>query len=161
MHMEMILHYLAPRMMVIVGTWFFILLACFVDLWSGISTAKAIGQKVYSSGLKKTLTKFFDYWKVCAFAWMFDLICFVFDWYDAPYASVVIALCVLLIEGKSVIENNRRKKSNAGKVIEIAEAIVKATTSEEAAKIITRLSQIVSTVNKNEKWEQEEASADV
>lgn len=152
---ELILTYLAPRMVLILATWVVVFAACLVDLWSGISTAKAVEQKVYSHGLKKTITKFFDYWKVCAFAWMFDMVCFTFDWYSSPYASVLIALCVLLIEGKSVIENNKRKKSNAGKIDEVAKQIVKADNLDDASRVIKTIAELVSTINKNEKWKEE------
>ena len=69
--------------------------------------------------------------------------------------SVLIALCVLLIEGKSVIENNKRKKSNAGKIEEVAKQIVKADNLNDASRVIKTIAELVSTINKNEKWKEE------
>ena len=62
---------------------------------------------------------------------------------------------MLLIEGKSVIENNKRKKSNAGKIDEVAKQIVKADNLDDASRVIKTIAELVSTINKNEKWKEE------
>jgi hypothetical protein len=53
-----------------------------------------------------------------------------------PYCAVVCTLGILVIEGKSVLENFHKKKSSAAKVVDIVAAIVDATDNETAEKII-------------------------
>ena len=106
--------------------------ACLVDLWAGVSTAKALGIKPNSHGWRKTVTKVGDYFKVALVGVMFDLLGSVFSWYALPYMTLLTAVAVLLIEGKSVIENMSRKKSNAGKIPEYIQMIVEAKDAKEA-----------------------------
>jgi hypothetical protein len=59
-----------------------------------------------------------------------------FPWYVIPYCAIVVTLGILVIEGKSVLENFQKKKSSAAQVVDIIQAIVDATDNETAEKII-------------------------
>ena len=132
--------------------WLMITTACLVDLWAGISTAKALGVKPNSHGLRKTMTKVGDYFKVALVALMFDLLGSVFSWYQLPYMTLLTAVAVLLIEGKSVVENMSRKKSNAGKIPEYIEMIIEAKDKKEAGTALNAIAKWFYDMEKNGKW---------
>ena len=70
------------------------------------------------------------------FGVMIDVLGLAFPWYNIPYCAILVALAVVLIEGKSVLENYRKTKSSASKLPEEIAAIIKATTQAEAEKIL-------------------------
>lgn len=122
---------------IIVLTWICNLIASFLDMWSGIDKAKAKGEVINSSGLRKTITKVGDYWKVQIFALMIDVFGSLF--WDYPFVSIVIGVGIILIELKSVIENLQEKKANAGQLPEMVKKIIKAATEKDAAQIIDEI----------------------
>ena len=141
---------------VIFIVWLLMIFACFVDFWSGVSTAKALKQEINSHGFRKTLEKIADYFKVMLVGLMIDLLGSIFVWYEFPYASILMCLSILIIEGKSVMENVKRKKARAGEIDEVIKQIIAATTSEDAQLIFKKIGSLVDAVNKNEKWESDE-----
>ncbi len=113
-----------------------IIAACFLDLWTGIDAAKKNHEKIRSKALRRTITKVLDYLRVVIFAVLIDVLGLSFTWYIIPYCCVICTLGILIIEGKSVLENFHKKKSSAAKVAEVAEAIVECIDNETALKII-------------------------
>lgn len=138
---EILLHYSKDFIVgfasIIVLTWICNLIASFLDMWSGIDKAKAKGEVINSSGLRKTITKVGDYWKVQIFALMIDMFGSLF--WDYPFVSIVIGVGIILIELKSVIENLQEKKANAGQLPEMVKKIIKAATEKDAAQIIDEI----------------------
>ena len=67
---------------------------------------------------------------------LIDVLGLFFPWYSMPYAVLVITLGILCIEGRSVIENSRKKKSSAGEVLDIVTNIVECATKQDAEKLI-------------------------
>jgi hypothetical protein len=110
--------------------------ACFIDLWTGIDAARKNKEKIRSKALRRTIAKVLDYLRVIIFGVLIDVLGLSFPWYVIPYCAVVCALGILIIEGKSVLENFHKKKSAAAKVVDIIEAIVDAADNETAEKII-------------------------
>ena len=139
--------------------WLMIFGSCLVDLWAGISTAKANGLKPNSHGLRKTMTKVGDYFKVALVGVMFDLLGSVFSWYALPYMTLLTSVSVLLIEGKSVIENLRRKKSSASQIPEFIKEIILAKDEKSASTALNAIAKWLDDMKKNEKWEAEEKKA--
>jgi hypothetical protein len=156
---EALMSLLLVKGVVIFTVWLLMIFACFVDFWSGISTAKALKQKLNSHGFRKTLEKIADYFKVMLVGLMIDLLGSIFVWYEFPYASILMCLSVLIIEGKSVMENVKRKKARAGEIDDVIKQIISATTSDDAQLIFKKIGSLVDAVNKNEKWESEEKEA--
>lgn len=113
-----------------------IIAACFIDLWTGIDAAKKNHEKIRSKVLRKTITKVLDYLRVVIFAVLIDVLGLSFTWYIIPYCCVICTLGILIIEGKSVLENFHKKKSSAAKVVDIIETIIECTDNETAEKII-------------------------
>lgn len=70
------------------------------------------------------------------FGVLIDVLGLTFTWYIIPYCAIICTLGILIIEGKSVLENFQKKKSSAAQVVDIIQAIVDATDNETAEKII-------------------------
>lgn len=113
-----------------------IIAACLIDLWTGIDAARKNREKIRSKALRRTVAKALDYLRVVMFGVLIDVLGLSFTWYIIPYCAVICTLGILIIEGKSVLENFQKKKSSAAQVADIIEAIVDATDNETAEKII-------------------------
>lgn len=113
-----------------------VIVACFIDLWTGIDAARKNKEKIRSKALRRTVSKILDYLRVIIFGVLIDVLGLTFPWYAIPYCAIVCTLGTLVIEGKSVLENFQKKKSSAAKVAEMAEKIVECLDNETAEKII-------------------------
>lgn len=113
-----------------------VIAACLIDLWTGVDAARKNKEKIRSKALRRTVTKIIDYLRVIIFAVLIDVLGLAFPWYAIPYCAVICALGILIIEGKSVLENFNKKKSSAAKVVEVAEAIIECVDNETAEKLI-------------------------
>lgn len=113
-----------------------VIVACFIDLWTGIDAARKNKENICSKALRRTVTKILDYLRVIVFGVLIDVLGLTFPWYVIPYCAIICTLGILIIEGKSVLENFNKKKSSAAKVVDIIQAIVDATDSETAEKIV-------------------------
>ena len=112
---EALIFFITVRIIIIVVCWIFSTLACIVDFWSGTLTAKKLGEKLMSHGFRRTITKIGDYARVLMFAFMIDVLGSLLSFYVLPFATILCTLSVICIEGKSVIENSRRRKAHASK----------------------------------------------
>lgn len=123
-----------------------IVLACLMDMWTGIDAARANKEKIRSRPLRKTGMKIVDYYRLFVFFVFIDILGLCFPWYNMPYGAIIGTLAVLLIEGWSVKENFRKKKSHAAEVADMAAKIVECLSPEEAQKLI----KIIKEGKKNE-----------
>lgn len=121
---------------VVCVTWLGMAVACFADMWSGVSTAKAIGEKVHSHRLRETFHKIKDYAGVLLPFLFIDIIGSMFTFYYLPFFQIVIATGSILIEGWSVLENKKRKRSHAALLPELVTNIVKCAREKDAEAII-------------------------
>lgn len=131
--------YCTVRSAIIIVCWAIMITSCLIDLWSGRNTAKALGEKLESHKYRRTITKIGDYARVMLFALMFDLIGFLLPFYDLPFAIMLCTIAVLLIEGKSVVENASKKKAHAAEIPQIVKDIISAATTKDAEQIIEKL----------------------
>lgn len=122
--------YLTLRAGIVTACWLFATVACLVDFWSGTRTAKMLGEEIRSNGFRQTVVKIGDYARVLTFALMIDATGSLMSFYKLPFASMVCMVCVLLIEGKSVVENSRRARGAAGDIPEVAAKVVRLLTSK-------------------------------
>lgn len=113
-----------------------VIVACFIDLWTGIDAARKNREPISSKALRRTIAKVLDYLRVIVFGVLIDVLGLAFPWYAVPYLAIICTLGILIIEGKSVLENFQRKKSSAAQVVDVIQAIVDATDNETAEKII-------------------------
>ena len=113
-----------------------VIVACFIDLWTGIDAARKNKEKIRSKALRRTVVKILDYLRVVMFGILIDVLGLAFPWYAIPYVVIVCTLGILVIEGKSVLENFQKKKSSAARVVDVIQTIIECTDNETAEKII-------------------------
>lgn len=134
-----LLFFIAVRICIILICWLFMIMANLIDFWSGTSTAKAIGESLRSHGFRRTVTKIGDYVRLMLFALMFDMLGSFLPFYFLPFGTVLCTIAVIWIEGRSVVENSRKKKAHAADVPEIVKQIVQCATTEKGVEILTKL----------------------
>lgn len=113
-----------------------VIAACLIDLWTGVDAARKNKEKIKSRILRRTVAKILDYLRVVVFGVLIDVLGLAFPWYAIPYAALVVTLGILLIEGKSVIENYQKSRSSAAKVVDMIQTIVECGDNDTAEKII-------------------------
>ncbi|WP_373136026.1 phage holin family protein [Phocaeicola plebeius] len=118
-----------------------IVFACLLDMWTGIDAARANKEKICSRPLRKTGTKIVDYYRLVMFFILIDILGLCFPWYNLPYGAIIGTAGVLFVEGFSVVENLRKKKSHAADVADMAAKIVECLTPEEAQKLIKKIKE--------------------
>ena len=113
-----------------------VIAACLIDLWTGIDAARKNKERIKSKALRRTVAKILDYLRVIVFGVLIDILGLAFPWYAIPYLAIICTLGILVIEGKSVLENFHKKKSSAAQIVDVIETIVNCTDNETAEKII-------------------------
>ena len=113
-----------------------VIVACLIDLWTGIDAARKNRERISSKALRRTVAKILDYLRVIVFGVLIDVLGLAFPWYAIPYLAIICTLGILIIEGKSVLENFQKKKSSAAQIVDVIETIVNCTDNETAEKII-------------------------
>ena len=113
-----------------------VIAAALIDMWTGVDAARANKEKIRSHSLRKTVRKVIDYLRIVMFGVLIDFLGLFFPWYDIPYACIIVTLGVILIEGKSVIENFKKKRSSAAQVIDMVGQIIKCADEKDARKLI-------------------------
>lgn len=106
-----------------------VLLSVVIDLFTGVQAARKCREKVQSHILRRTVNKVISYLTVVFFGIFIDILGLCFPWYAIPYCCILCTLGVILIEGKSVIENHAKAKNPAAHVpetvLDIAEKLGK------------------------------------
>lgn len=132
-------HHIQLFVTVIFVMWFLQVLAVLLDFWSGTNTARALGQKLYSNGFRRSFAKLGDYWRVAVMFLLIDIIGGLFAWYNLPFATILVTLAVIGIEGRSVWENAKAKKSQAAKLPDVIRDIIKCVTVKDAEELLKRI----------------------
>lgn len=110
--------------------------AALLDMWTGVDAARANRERIRSHSLRKTVRKVIDYLRIVVFGVLIDILGLFFPWYDIPYACIAVTLGVILIEGKSVIENLKKKRSSAAEVLDMVGRIIECADEKDAKKLI-------------------------
>lgn len=113
-----------------------ILAAVLIDLTTGIEAAKKCKEKIRSRILRRTISKVVDYYRLLFFGIIIDVLGLAFTWYNIPYCAVIASVGIVLIEGKSVLENYKKMKSAAKELPSVVKQIIDAVTDKDAEKII-------------------------
>lgn len=149
--LEALMFFITVRVVIIIICWIFSTIACIVDFWSGTLTAKILGEKLMSHGFRRTIVKIGDYARVLMFAFMVDALGSLLSFYILPFATMLCALAILCIEGKSVLENSKRRKAHAGDVPDMIKQIIQAATAEQGNEIFNKIVNQLNT-NKNDTY---------
>ena len=131
--------FIAVRVAIIVICWIFSTIACIVDFWSGTLTAKILGEKLMSHGFRRTIIKIGDYARVLMFAFMVDALGSLLSFYVLPFTTMLCALAILCIEGKSVLENSKRRKAHVADVPDMIKQIIQAATTEQGNDVFNKI----------------------
>ena len=118
-----------------------VIAACLIDLWTGVDAARKNKEKIKSRILRRTIAKILDYLRVVVFGVLIDILGLAFPWYAIPYAALIVTLGILLIEGKSVIENYQKSRSSAAKVVDMITTIIDCTDNDTAERIIRAIKE--------------------
>ena len=113
-----------------------ILLAVLIDLSTGVERAKKCKERIKSRILRRTISKVVDYYRLLFFGVIIDVLGLAFVWYGLPYCAVIVAVGVVLIEAKSVLENYHQMKSPASKVPDAMADAVDAIASKNMKELI-------------------------
>lgn len=146
--LEALMFFINVRVVIIIICWIFSTIACIVDFWSGTLTAKILGEKLMSHGFRRTVVKIGDYARVLMFAFMIDALGSLLSFYILPFATMLCTLAILCIEGKSVLENSKRRKAHAGDVPDMIKQIIQAATTEQGNEVFDKIVKHVSLNNK-------------
>ena len=117
-------------------------MAVCMDLWAGVDSARARGEKINSGGFRRTIGKLGDYWRIQVMALIFDMIGSCIPWYEYPYASMIVTAAIVLIEGRSVWENERAKKGNVAKLPAAIRDIINCTTAKSAEELLKKIKEL-------------------
>lgn len=137
--LEALMFFITVRVVIIVICWIFSTIACIVEFWSGTLTAKYF---------RRTVVKIGDYARVLMFAFMVDVLGSLLSFYILPFATILCALAIICIEGKSVLENSKRRKTHAGDVPDMIKQIIQAATTEQGNEVFNKIVKQVSLNNK-------------
>lgn len=113
-----------------------ILFAVLIDLTTGVERAKKCKERIKSHILRRTISKVVDYYRLLFFGILIDVLGLAFVWYNLPYCAVIVAVGVVLIEAKSVLENYQKMKSAARNMPDVVRQIIDAVTDKDANKVI-------------------------
>lgn len=113
-----------------------VIAAALIDMWTGVDAARANRERIRSHSLRKTVRKVIDYLRIVVFGCLIDILGLFFPWYDIPYACALVTFGVILIEGKSVIENLKKKRSSAAEVLDMVRKIIECVDEKDARKLI-------------------------
>ena len=115
--------------------------AILVDLSTGVSKARALKQKIYSGGLRKSFIKLKEYLAIFYFGVVVD-IALAIVWKQMPIGVAVTGIAASAIELISVVENLRLKKSSACKLPEVIAKMIAVKNEEDAAKLLDDLKNL-------------------
>lgn len=142
--------YIAIRASITMVCWLFMVIATLLDFWSGVTTAKALGEPLMSHGFRRTITKVSDYWRVLLFAMIFDILGAFLSFYYLPFLSMLCTMAIVIIEARSVVENSNRRRSHAGKILDVAAEIVEAKDLGKAKQLISTIVELSTLTKKHE-----------
>lgn len=123
-------------MTIIFGCCVIIIIAVLLDLETGVKAARKNREKIRSHRLRRTVAKILDYLRVLLFGVMIDMLGLAFPWYAIPYCAILVTLGVVLIEGKSMLENYHKMKSAAAALPQMIADIVECSDTEKAKRLI-------------------------
>ena len=116
---------LKRRAVIILVFWIIMVIAVFIDLWTGVEKARARHEQIY--------------WRVQIMFLLFDIVGSFITVYNLPYASMFGTLCIVYIELRSVFENLKEKRSVAADIPEAMKEIINCKDIEKAKELIEKL----------------------
>lgn len=141
------INHLYQHMGVSLLLWILVILAVLIDLWDGVYTARQMGQRVHSHKLRVTIRKIGEYWRFILMGFVADTIGILFPFWAWPYLSIIICLAIIFIEGKSVMEHAKRRKSHVAQIPSVITEIVHCACEKDALELIQRIKTMIDDEN--------------
>ncbi len=142
-------HALQHTALITLVCWCIMVVAVTIDLWTGIDKAKTRGERIHSRVLRRTVVKIGEYWRVLVMFLLFDIVASFIAAYDLPYGTMVGAVCILVIELRSVFENLSAKRSAASQIPDTLARIVQCKDVDQARQIMGELLKNLPNKEKN------------
>lgn len=127
--------------------WILVIAAVLIDLWDGVYTAKTIGQRIHSHKLRVTIRKIGEYWRFILMGFVADTIGVLFPFWAWPYLSILICLAIVCIEGKSILEHAKRRRSHVSEIPDMIGDIIHCVTEHDALEVIKRIKDTIDEEN--------------
>lgn len=86
-----------------------VFIAMTLDLVAGIMKARKLGEARTSEGLKRSVSKFRDYYGMLLVATLMDILISVVEVYNLPYITFACGIYLTFIEGLSIREKGEDK----------------------------------------------------
>lgn len=119
--------------------WILVIIAVLIDLWDGVYTVRRLGQRVHSHKLRVTIRKIGEYWRFILMGFVADTIGILFPFWVWPYLSILICLGVICIEGKSVLEHAKKRKSHVADIPGMVKDIIECASGHDALDLLDRI----------------------
>lgn len=119
-----------------------VIMAIVIDLIDGIRTARITGERVHSHKLRVTINKIIGYWSLVVIGMILDCLLAMIDLFALPYCVVVTGACLVLVEGVSLIEHARRRKSDEAVAPVIIAKIISAMNKKDATEVIEMINDL-------------------
>lgn len=132
---------LACHLVVIICTLSAVVAAVLIDFFDGIYTAKKLKQKLQSNRYRRTINKIAEYWRALLLAIVFDSVLMLTPWYAFSYATLAVTLALIIVEGSSLREHYKRRKSALAELPGLIRDIVSCTTERDAGKLIETITE--------------------
>ncbi len=128
-----------------------IFIAVLIDFSAGYKAAKICKEPIKSRLLRRTVSKITDYYHFLIVGILVDVLGLAFPWYSIPFAAVIVAISVVLIEGWSVIEKYKKMKSSAADIPKIAQKIVDIANVKDTVGLISEIKDLTDKINDYDK----------
>lgn len=124
--------------------WILVVTAVLVDLSDGVYTARMLKVPIRSHKLRITINKCLEYFRLLILGFILDCFGLMFPQYGMPYATIVMSLGLVLVEGKSMYEHLKRRKSAAVELKDLLGAIVSAASERDAKAVMREIGRYIS-----------------
>lgn len=128
-----------------------IFIAVLIDFSAGYKAAKVCKEPIKSRLLRRTVSKITDYYHFLIVGILVDVLGLAFPLYSIPFAAVIVAISVVLIEGWSVVEKYKKMKSSAADIPKIAQRIVDLANVKDAVGLISEIKDLADKTNDYDK----------
>lgn len=138
--------------------WVLVVLAVLVDLSDGVYTARVLKVPIRSHKLRITINKCLEYYRLLILGFILDCFGLMFPQYGMPYATIVMSIGLVIVEGKSIFEHLKRRKSAAVELKDLLGSIISAASERDAKAILREIGHYISdgTEEKSkESWQQQ------
>lgn len=132
-----------------------VIIAILSDLVDGIRTAKITGERVHSHKLRVTINKIIGYWSLIVIGMLLDCLLAMIDLVALPYCVVLTGASLVVVEGVSLLEHARRRKSSEATAPLIIAKIISAMNKRDATEVIEMITELNNKKDENNKTEQQ------